>query len=540
MNAKNVYRPIAAVFLLTLLVRVLSAVPITQPGYMDAYYYYDIALNLHHGRGFVEDFVWNYLELPGDVTHASNLFWMPLSSIMVYPFFLLLGSSYRTAQLPFVLTSALLSPLTYWLSYQLSNNRRHAFTAAALVTFSGFYTPYWVAVDSFAPFAMTGSLCLLVMHYGLSTGRRGYFLMVGILAGLSHLARADGIILLVVVLVLLAWKVMSRDTPNRGQASILSLALLLGGYLLIMAPWFGRNWRTMGTLLPGGGIKTVFLQTYDDIFSFSKELSMEQFLAEGWQTILASRARAAWHNLLTLAGGLHFFLFPLALLGLWQGRRYPIFHPPLLYLAFLYLAMSLIFPFPGIRGSMLHSATALLPFLAAAVPAALDQVVAYGKRLRPNWELATAQPFFAAGAVGLAAAFSLLIYVQSVFPTQSEKAVLLPWNQRFLFYQEVGDHLQDLKGGEAPVMVVNPPAYFYFTGRPAIVIPNDGLEATLAAASRYGATHLILQWDHPRWLSALYRGQTTYPSLKLQDTLDDAWQRPVFIYEIVTSLDRFQ
>ena len=83
-----------AIFLLALAVRALTALPLEQPGYFDAYYYYDVAENLKLGRGFVVDFIWNYLDNPPSVSHPSNLYWMPFPSILIYLSFLLFGLSY--------------------------------------------------------------------------------------------------------------------------------------------------------------------------------------------------------------------------------------------------------------------------------------------------------------------------------------------------------------------------------------------------------------------------------------------------------------
>jgi hypothetical protein len=54
-----------ALFALALVIRLLAALPQQQPNYMDAAYSYVNAVNLAEGQGFVEDFVWNYLDEGG-------------------------------------------------------------------------------------------------------------------------------------------------------------------------------------------------------------------------------------------------------------------------------------------------------------------------------------------------------------------------------------------------------------------------------------------------------------------------------------------
>jgi hypothetical protein len=60
-------------FILALLIRLLAALPQQQPNYMDAAYSYMNALNLVQGRGFVEDFIWNYLGNPARPPHPTPL-----------------------------------------------------------------------------------------------------------------------------------------------------------------------------------------------------------------------------------------------------------------------------------------------------------------------------------------------------------------------------------------------------------------------------------------------------------------------------------
>src|SRR5215510_4572861 len=124
------------------LVRLLAAWPQQQPNYMDAAYSYVNALNLISGRGFVEDFVWNYLGQPGLPPQPSHLYWMPLTSILAWLGMVVGGVSYRAAQIPFVILSTLLAPLTYWITYTLTGQRWFGWLAGLLAVFSGFYFPY--------------------------------------------------------------------------------------------------------------------------------------------------------------------------------------------------------------------------------------------------------------------------------------------------------------------------------------------------------------------------------------------------------------
>jgi hypothetical protein len=101
-------------FAVSLIVGLLTIVPVSAPGYMDAAYSYDIALNLARGQGFVEPFLWNYLDDPSGLPHPSHLYWMPLPTLLAWVGLMVLGESYRSAQIPFAVTAALLPVVSYW------------------------------------------------------------------------------------------------------------------------------------------------------------------------------------------------------------------------------------------------------------------------------------------------------------------------------------------------------------------------------------------------------------------------------------------
>ena len=115
---------------LSLVSRIATAAVVTQPGYPDPAYYFDVAKNLASGHGFTEDFIFMYLTPATSVVHPSNFYWMPLTSIIIAPFLALFGIGWRIAQIPIILLSASLpvlaaardSPHTVhsWLSHALS------------------------------------------------------------------------------------------------------------------------------------------------------------------------------------------------------------------------------------------------------------------------------------------------------------------------------------------------------------------------------------------------------------------------------------
>jgi 4-amino-4-deoxy-L-arabinose transferase-like glycosyltransferase len=476
---------------------------------MDSHYYYGSGRSLFQNHAFVEPFIWNYLDDPAGLPAPSHLYWMPLPSILVAAAQWILGPSFKAAQIPFLLLAAGLPLISYATSWALSHNRRHALVAGLLTVFSGFFVPYWTIPETFAPFAVLGGLALYAIgRWTENPGARWWPLAIGLLAGLGHLCRADGVLLLLVAIPFTA-AIRSSAGPRIRLSPAL---LLLAGYLLVMAPWFFRNWQVIGAPLSTAGTKTVFLRSYDELFSYGTPLTLERYLAWGWGNILRSKLAAGWANLQTfVAVNNLIFLTPLCLIGAWQMRRRRFLWPSLAFGVTLYGAMALVFTFPGARGGVFHSSAALLPAIFAVSMVGLDTAVKWAARRRPRWNPQAATRFFSVGVVLLATGMSGFIYHGKVVGggTWTDP----DWNRTDAAMIAVGDWLQAQQAGQPVVMVGNPPAFNYHTGLQAIVVPNEGVERTLQAARRYGAAYLVLDQNRPTPLTALYEGKQTHPTL---------------------------
>jgi 4-amino-4-deoxy-L-arabinose transferase-like glycosyltransferase len=530
------HRDMGLLFAVSLIVRLLTIVPIQEPGYMDAAYSYDIALSLARGDGFVEPFLWNYLDDPAGLPHPSHLYWMPLPSMLAWVGLTILGQSYRAAQVPFVILAALLPVVSYWVAVQTTGRRRHGWLAGLLTLFSGFYVVYWGHTDNFTPFALAGSLSLIAAW---QAGRAresdrlaaAWALAAGVLVGLAHLSRADGLLLLIAIG--LAWVVALISDRLRRQAvrgwslGVRHILLVVLGYVVVMLPWFIRNWSVAGAPLPAAGAQTVWLRTYDDLFSYGRELSLSSYLAWGWPNIFRSKLDALWLNLQTVLAVLcMIFLAPLVPIGWWRLRRHPLYQLGAWYGLLLILAMTFVFTFPGPRGGLFHSGGALLPFIFTAALVGLDILIEWLAVRRRGWDVRLARQVFGIGIVGLALLVSGFLYYQEVIgePRRQEEAVT---------YLRLVEWLEAESQRDAVVMVGNPPGYWYQGGGPSIVVPNEPVEMVLAVADRYGARYLILDHNRPTPLDPLYTGTKAHPRLALAYTFDDGMDRPVHIFHII-------
>lgn len=511
-----------AIFAASVLVKALGALLISQPGYMDAYYYYHVAANLAAGRGFVEDVLWNYLDNPAGLPHPSNLYWLPLTSALIAPALVVFGASFRSAQVSVILLSSFLPVISYFTALRFGLSRFRAIAVASLTIFSGVYFIYWAVPDVLACFGVAGALALYCTARGMEAGRR-WFLAAAACAGLAHLARPDGVLLLGVLLVMVLaslWWPAARETGTGSGArgSLATGGVLLRGlgwaasvvlvYLLVLAPWLYRNWQAIGAVWPSS-LEVLFQREYNDIFRYGRTLDLAYYLDWGWQNILGSKIHAAGENLLVFAEPFTFYLLPFGLIGFWQLRRDRRAWPYLLYCVTLYLAMTLLFTFAGPRGSYLHSMAALLPFFfVASVNGIATAVHWVAGRLR-HWVEPRAQRNFLLIAVGIAAVMSGVLSVRSA----------LTWDDRYHAYEELAAWFAANAPSHTRVMVVDPPGWFYSSGKSAIVVASEDLDTNLVVCRRYGASYLLLEAAHPLALHDLYLGKQDSPSLALRDTV---------------------
>lgn len=502
-------RDLLALFALAILVRGLAAWPQQQPNYMDAAYYYVNGANLAAGRGFVEDFAWNYLNPPDTLPQPSHLYWMPFTSMLAAAGMVLGGISYRAAQIPFILLSAGLAPLSYVTARVLSDKRGLAWLAGLLAIFSGFYMPFWTAIDNFTPFALAGAGMLLLTHHGVASDklRPRPLIAAGVCAGVAHLSRADGPLLLIAVGLWAGMRWLQGAVSLRKGARL--VLLLSIGYLLVMMPWFVRNWTVAGTPLPSAGTKTIWLTTYDDLFSYNRDLSAAAFFAQGWPVILQGRWWATVNNLQTvLAVWGMVILLPLAIVGGWNQRRHPLVQIGSLYALLLFVAMSVVFAFPGARGGLFHSGAAVLPLMYGLAVVGLDGVIAWrvsrtsGRR---RWNALLARRVFGVSILVLAIALSGFIYYRQVLRNDA-------WNRVDVHYPALAAWVA-AQDADAIVMIGNPPAYQYHGGGLSVVVPNENLNVTLQVIQRYGVDYLILDGNRPEPLASVHDQTETHPAL---------------------------
>jgi hypothetical protein len=62
-------------------------------------------------------------------------------------------------------------------------------------------------------------------------------------------------------------------------------------------------------------------------------------------------------------------------------------------------------------------------------------------------------------------------------------------------------------------MTGDPPAFWYHTRRPAVVVPNADVRTLLTVCDRYGVEYVVLEENHPAELEGLYEERVTLERL---------------------------
>jgi len=409
---------LAVLTLLALVARIGAAALVDYAPYTDPAYYSLVAERLATGHGFTVPVIWSFLEVgsrlpnPASLPVASNGHWMPLTSVVAAAFMAILGPTWRAGQVPMVLLSALLVPVTYQIGWELWKQRSVALLGGVLAIFAGPLLVYYPTVENFAVFGVAGAAALYSATRALeSPGPGPWLLASGLFAGVATLARIDG--LLLVVAPAIAWLVL-RGWRNPalwswGVASAVA-------FLVVLAPWLVRNVIVFGSPLPSAGGHTLWITSYNEQFSIGHPVDAAHYFAWGWANIIGSKLSSLVDILgrtAVLLGGTFFFTF---IPGLWIHRRRPELLPFIGYWVVMVLVMAVVFTFHAPRGAFYHSAPAWLPFALPMAVASIAPVASGAGRLWPFLRRPQTHRFLAAvatlGAIALSAVGSSVIYAQ--------------------------------------------------------------------------------------------------------------------------------
>jgi len=495
-------------FLLSVCIFSLISIFQDSPGYMDAEYYYSMGLRIARDGSLSEPFLWNYLHYEDKVPHPGFTYWMPLPSFIAAAGMSVSGLyDFKGAQIISILITSFIPVITMAIAYDLSKSKFTASLASAFSLFPSFYLPYLGTTDSFSLLMILGGLFFLIIK---KRNIKRTNLVLGVVAGLFHLTRADGLIWLAAVLIAVN---LTKEKKLHGAVQVLI------GYLIVMGPWYARNWISMGEVLPTGATRMIWLTNYNDLFIFQTSgLTVGNWIKQGIDGILNNIASAFISNMKTVAivqGQI--ILSPLAFIGLKRHWKDPAVRSSAFAYGMIFFVMTAIFPFAGWRGGFLHSGTALQPLIWALGSIGFADLMDLGVKKRA-WQKEKANRMFGVSLIVLLMCTTVFVYWDRVVG-KDRKAIL--WNQSFRVAEGIGKELSILGATQNDlIMINNPPGLYAATGLSSIVIPNGDVSTMIDAAQILGADYIVLEKNHPDSLNSLYQDPDRDDRLELLNSKD--------------------
>ncbi|RPJ03045.1 MAG: hypothetical protein EHM39_00400 [Chloroflexi bacterium] len=490
------------VLTLALIPRLVMMLISRHPGLWDPTEYYNLAVNLHAGRGFTLDYIWSFANDPAAVTHPLD-HWLPLPGVVAAGSFALFGESVQAALLPFVLLGGLQSLLVYAFAGRIGASRDVRVFAALATAWMPWLFLSSLHTDTTTLFGVLAFGSLAGVYLAV-VGDGRWLWVSGLLIGLAMLTRNDGALLIPAGVLGGGWLVWRKG--YRVHWIHIAAAGILAG--LVLLPWLLRNQSELGTPWPGSTAHTMFVTDHEDFYAYSKEISLETYLDQGMLAVLKKIAfeMAASVKLMLI---LVEIIFPVAILGgladaILVRRIIPQdstrvrldlspYIPALLFIILAYGAYTVLMPYLSQGGSFKKAYLAAVPFLLILGAQTAERYI------RPR----------AADRLVIVLTLARLL-ANAVELTRADFKVNNAQRELYADLKAELDRLQQTEDREIIVMTRDPWSVNYVTGYRAVMVPNESLDVILEVADRYGATHLLAPVPRAA-INALDRGEGIHP-----------------------------
>ncbi|NPV57043.1 MAG: hypothetical protein HPY76_10300 [Anaerolineae bacterium] len=501
---------------------------VKAPGYMDAEYYYAGGVQLFNGNGFTEPYVWNYLDGIDTLPRPSHTYWMPLVSILsTGGMWLTGGASFFSARLLFVLLFIFTPVVVVLIATGLGVERKFAILAGYLALFPGYYLPYFVTTDGFIVYVLLGGMYFFTVHriFRTSQSHARQWFCLGVISGLMHLTRADGLMWFITAGLLWLIANFNKKQKHEEKQPIshppMYLLLMIVGYLLPMGLWYWRNLSLYSSLMSPVGARVLWLTDYDQLFTFPPSNLTPQFwLSSGMDNILKDRLSALGNNIGTfVAVQNNIYLLPLTVIGFIKLRKRVEFRTAIFLWLLTLTVMTVVYPYAGMRGGFFHSGAGFQVMFWISSAVGLDAFVQFMTDKR-RWDGAQAWRFFSALLVVVGLIFTTYISYSLVFDPSSHEN---QWSAGWQKHHALSEKLMAMDISEDSIVMINdPPGFYLATNQPAIVIPDGDIHTTLEVADIYEAELLIIEENHVNGLDDLYENPRDLPGLDYIGNLTDA------------------
>ncbi len=464
---------------LVVAVRLALARKLTFCGTPDACYYLGMAQNLGAGRGFHARFLYDLQQSNPTLPNTGIEYWRPGISLLLLLLKPFGGISLYGSVVLTTLVGVLFAAAAWHIAVRSTGDRRLALGSFALCLLS----PYtWIG--SATPDSS--------LYYGAAVGwflalftvkRQGLWadlLALGC-AGLAYLIRNDAALLLVPLLTVL-WARRGTDR-SAGSSGAYALAMIAGFFAVLM-PMHLIYREVLGTAFPSGTARVFFLDSLSDFEHYRDPVSLHSLLGHGIKHLIVFRVATlatVLYRIAVLMIGLPALVFVPGLLRRDAGPQVGAATDPRLpemagNISFA-LAMLLLYTLvlPAIGGfSALRSAVALMPLVSVVLMVAVLRS-ARTPRLA-HWLMTAVAGAYAVS--GIMEAKRDLIAANTIGAADRDEAALLAG--------------MGAQPSSAVVLTGDPVQFSVTTGYATVALPSNGLDALVAAARDFRATHVIL------------------------------------------------
>ena len=475
-----------------------------HPSYEDAFYYSLNGLRISEGRGLTDRAITYFYSEPTELPTASHDYWMPLSSFLASAG-ALLHQGYGGTRIPFTILAALTPLLCYVLSGIFLASRRKRLLVSLLALLAGPHNALWTQPSTFMPFLWCGVASLYFSSRMLLRDSLWSVLGAGCFAGLAHLTRVDGFLFLVSSLLVL----VRQHTSGRGyslRARLLAaLFLNLGGSLLVMAPWFVRQYTTFGTPLSPAGLQPILIKDFMEMYSYTTSLELPAYLVTyTWHDLLGRLQAACWSLYHLVLMTTYVLLLPFSIAGAREVFRNPSigfrWQPVMVYAILLVIFHAVVTPLQSWMGSSIHSSIVLWPFLIILAMEGFDRILSWIVLRRPHWDQRRAR-----------VVLPLIFVLGCIGKTLEHGLVDLRCSREFAQLGAFRSYLHE----DAVVMAWYPYAVAYHTGCSVIIPPAEGWMTARTVIRRFGVQYLLVMDAGPDYWKELLHLQEKRADISL-------------------------
>lgn len=491
-----------------------------SPGYLDADYYFAGGKQLFLGKGFTEPYLWNYLDNPSSLPNPSHTYWMPMASILAAMGMRIFNQdSWQFGRLFFQGIAIAIPLMTYKLSYSFHQKRNLALVSGFLAAFCGYYLVYQTTSDTFGIYILTGGVFLSIA----CSKFKGRYFLLGMLAAVMYLTRSDGLLWLLGAFI---WVFISAhqngNNSKVGLVVISEFLFIATGFILVSGGWFWRNYHVFGSLFPPGNYHALWLTNYNQIFTIDpNRLTFSEWMKQGFSSAFQARVFATGVNLQnSIAAQGEIILTPFILIGAWKLRLENRIQLAAILWIFIFLAMSLVFPFAGSRGGFFHSSASLQSLNWSMAPIGLEASVSWIGRRR-GWVVERATRVFLVSLIFFSVVFSFYVASSKLFSFDTGKAI---WDLERERYNTIAAFIKTSDPRQKTVVIVaNPPGFYLESGMPSVAVPDGDEKAILTVARRFSADYLVLESDSlPPGLIDLYKHPEGMTGFELLGKVENA------------------